>query len=65
MYKFIVFLCLMPGLALAQLAGIVTDKNTREPLLGATLYLRDLKKVLYGYKQVLSVRQSPFWYADD
>ena len=44
MYKLLLVLCLVPGLVLAQLSGIVTDKNTREPLIGATVYLRELKK---------------------
>ncbi len=44
MYKLLLVLCLVPGLVLAQLSGIVTDKTTREPLIGATVYLRELKK---------------------
>ncbi|AQG81285.1 TonB-dependent receptor [Spirosoma montaniterrae] len=46
MLRFLLILALMPRLASAQaiLTGQLTDKATREPLLGATIYLPALKK---------------------
>lgn len=46
MLRLLLLISLLPGLAAAQitLVGKVTDKTTREPLIGVTIYLADLKK---------------------
>ena len=46
MFRLVLFSMLLPGLAAAQttLVGKVTDKTTREPLIGVTIYFSDLKK---------------------
>ncbi|MGF7218443.1 iron complex outermembrane receptor protein [Spirosoma lacussanchae] len=46
MVRFLLFICLIPGLASAQaiLSGHITDKTTREPLIGATVYIPSSQK---------------------
>jgi len=46
MYRLLLFILLIPGLATAQVAfsGLVTDKVTRQPLYGVTIYFSGLQK---------------------
>ncbi|MFD2571601.1 TonB-dependent receptor [Spirosoma soli] len=46
MFRLLLIFLLLPGLAAAQavMSGLVTDKATNEPLVGATIYLVDLQK---------------------